>query len=210
MAPRRLAWMTGLVAVLVATSAYSQHRESGDVYMGAALGYHVESEAEEAESRLQSRFESASIDDGAIGWSVYGGFAVADGLALELGYLGNIDMEIAVRATADAATVKADWSTSAFYAAVVGHFPMPRGSAAYPFLKAGIARWDTDASLKVGGQSVSVADDSGTHPLFGVGVDVLGFRNLAVRGEYMLLWLDVGDGEGGHHHRFQAGVNFTF
>lgn len=208
MAPRRLAWMTGLAAVLVAASAYSQHRQSGDVYMGAALGYHVESEPE---SRLWSRFASASIDDGAVGWSVYGGFAVADELALELGYLANTGMEVEVE-TADAATARTDWSTSAFYAAVVGHLPMPPGSAAYPFLKVGIARWDTEASLELedGGPPDVVADDSGTHPIVGVGVDVLGFRNLAFRGEYMLLWLDVGDGGGGYHHRFQAGVNFAF
>ena len=95
----RWAWWSGLVAALVVTPAYSQHRESGDVYMGAALGYHLVPDSEdELQGDLNADPETrgvlASIDDGVIGWGVYGGFAVTDELALEAGYLGNADMGI--------------------------------------------------------------------------------------------------------------------
>ena len=138
----RWAWMAGLVASLVAPSAYSQHREAGDVYWGATLGYHL---APDMEGELQRVLDaeygagdvSVSVDDGVVGWGVYGGFAVADGLALEAGYLGNTDMEITLWREAGRATAEVDLSSSAFYAAVVANFPMPRGSTMYPFVKAG-------------------------------------------------------------------------
>lgn len=204
-------WTIGLVAALASTSAYSQqHREAGDVYFGGALGYYV---MPEAEDELQQSLDTAiglgttraTIDDGAIGWSVYGGFAVSDGLALEAGYLGSADQDIDIQLQGE--TVETDRSTSAFYAAVVAHFPMPYGAAAYPFVRAGIARWDTDTSLSVAGRTIT-RDDDGTDPLFGVGVDIPGFNALSFRGEYLFLSID--DDGGGHQHRFQAGVSFTF
>ena len=212
MALKHWAWLTGLCVALAAPLAYSQHREAGDVYLGLALGYHMAPEAEgELQRGLDSAYGtgviSASVDDGVVGWGVYGGFAVADGLVLEVGYLGNTDMEITGRRAFDGATEKGDISTSAFYAAVVGYFPMPHGSAVYPFIKVGMARWDAEASAEVAGITVSV-DDDGSDALFGVGVDVPGFESVSFRGEYMLLWID--DDDGGYHHRFQAGVNFTF
>ena len=204
-------WTIGLVAALASTSAYSQqHREAGDVYFGGALGYYV---TPEAEDELQQSLDTtiglgtarATIDDGAIGWSVYGGFAVSDALALEAGYLGSADQDIDIQILGE--TVGADWSISAFYAAVVAHFPMPSGAAVYPFVRAGIARWDGDASLSVAGRTITL-DDDGTDPLFGVGVDIPGFGAFSFRGEYLLLVID--DDDGGYQHRFQAGVSFTF
>ena len=208
----RWAWMAGLVASLVAPSAYSQHREAGDVYWGATLGYHLAPDMEGERQRvLDAEYGagdiSVSVDDGVVGWGVYGGFAVADGLALEAGYLGNTDMEITLRREADRATAEVDLSSSAFYAAVVANFPMPRGSTMYPFVKAGMARWETETPFELGAITVS-EDDDGTDPLFGVGVDVPGFGTGTFRGEYMVFLID--DDEGGHHHRFQAGINFTF
>ena len=204
-------WMTSLVAALASTSAYSQqHREAGDVYFGGALGYYA---TPQAEDELQRSLDTAaglgtvraSVDDGAIGWSVYGGFAISDGLVLEAGYLGSADSDVSLQL--EGQTVEGDWTTSAFYAAVVGYFPMPRGAAAYPFLKLGVALWDADATLNIAGHTVS-DDWDGTDPLFGVGFDIPGFEALSFRGEYLLLWIDENDG--GNQHRFQAGVSFTF
>ena len=207
----RWAWMTGLIAALVATPAYSQHRESGDVYLGAAVGYHMAPDAEDQARRTvrgTPGLENAqvSIDDEVIGWGVYGGFAVTDGLALEAGWLGNADMETTTLWSG--VDTRVDISSSAFYAAVVASFPMPQGSAVYPFVKAGMARWDAEATVNVGDDTVVSLDGDGTDPLFGVGVDVPGFGNLSFRGEYLILWID--DDDGGYQHRFQAGVNFTF
>ena len=212
---KQLTWMTGLVAALASTSAYSQqYRESGDVYFGGGLGYYTATEAEdELQQDLDTVFGSGTVqtdvDDGALGWSVYGGFAVSDGVALEAGYLGSTDLDVDLRW--QGGTARANWSTSAFYAAVVAHIPMRHGAAAHPFLKAGIARWDADVrvSLDIDGDPETIsADDDGTDPLLGVGVDIPGFGALSFRGEYLLLWID--DVDGGLQHRFQAGVNYRF
>ena len=224
MASVRWAWLTGLVAALVATPAYSQHREAGDVYVGATLGYHTLPDAEEefqrdVEADGDIRNPLLSVDDGVIGWGVYGGYAVTDGLALEAGYLGNGDMEMSLRGELRdlnnlPVEAEADVSSSAFYLTVVASFPMPREWAVYPFARAGLVRWETEASFRIEGLPFPVdedeldQDDDGTDPLFGVGVDVPGFGTGALRVEYMIFW--IGDRDGGRHHRFQAGINFTF
>ncbi len=207
----RWAWLSGLVAALVVTPAYSQHRESGDVYMGAALGYHLVPDAEdELQGHLNADPETrgvlASVDDGAIGWGVYGGFAVTDELALEAGYLGNADMGITLRGRGASADV--DLSLSGFYAAVVAGFPMPQTSRVYPFVKVGIVRWETETTFNLGPVTFS-DEDSETDPLFGAGIDVPGVGTGTFRGEY-IFFLDTDDDGGVNHHRFQAGINFTF
>ena len=174
--------------------------------MGAMLGYHMAPDLEE-ELDAESVEISVSVDDGVVGWGIHGGFAVADGLALEVGYLGNADMGVTKRSVVNGASEDWDLSLSAFYAAVVAHFPMPHGSTVYPFVRAGMARWDAESSFESDDFTFSENDD-GTDPLFGVGVDVPGFESGAFRGEYLFFWID--DDDGGIHHRFQAGINFTF
>ena len=202
------AWLTGLVAALAATSAYSQHREAGDVYLGAALGYHM---APDFEDELQNASDvllgtgtaSASVDDGVFGWGAYGGYFLTDTLAAEAGYLGNADMDVSLR-FGGGGEIKGDLSSSAFYGAVVAHLPMSDGAAASPFIKAGLARWDVEVSWK-GGDTV---DDDGTDLLLGAGVDVPINEDASIRGEWMMLLIE--DDDGGSQHRFQVGVNFAF
>lgn len=211
MASVRWAWMSGLVAALVAASVHAQHRDFGDVYVGAALAYHVAPDVQsmiqrDIDADPQARGASVSVDEGVLGWGVYGGFAVTEWLALEAGYLGNADMETTLRG-AMFPPVEGDFSLSMFHAAVVAGFPMPRGSTMYPFVKAGVARWNVESSFTLGG--ITITDEiDGTDPLFGVGVDVPGLGAATFRGEYTFFLIDDDDGE--HHHRFQAGVNFTF
>ena len=203
------AWLTGLCAALAATSAWSQHREAGDVYLGAALGYNMAPDAEdEAQKTVNSVAEerglgsiSVSIDDGVFGWGGYGGYFVTDSLAMEVGYLGNADMDV------ELGGLNGDWSTSAFYAAAVAYIPMSDGSAAFPFVKAGFARWDSEISINLGSNIVISEDDDGTDLLVGAGLDVPVNEAVSIRGEYMLLLLD--DDDGGSQHRFQVGVNFA-
>ncbi|MDE0380004.1 MAG: hypothetical protein OXI20_12260, partial [Rhodospirillales bacterium] len=78
---------------------------------------------------------------------------------------------------------------------------------AFPFLKIGLARWESDFSFTVDDLTIAGEGD-GTAPFLGAGVDVLGLGDLSVRGEYVFLW--IGDDDGGSQHRFQVGVNFAF
>ena len=204
------AWMTGLVAALAATSGHAQQRGAGDVYLGAALGYNMAPDAEEEAQRETDLAVGAgsvdvSIEDAVFGWGAYAGYFVADILALEAGYLGNADMEVEVEALGERLT--GDWSTSALYAAAAAYIPVPEDSAAFPFVKAGFARWDAEISFDLG-EGVSISDDEdGTDLLLGGGIDVPLNESVSIRGEYMLLLLD--DEDGGSHHRFQVGVNFA-
>ena len=202
-------WMTGLVAALVATPAYSQRHDAGDVYLGAALGYHVAPDAEDeaqsaADERTGAGTLSVSVDDGALGWGVYGGYFLADTLAVEIGYLDNADMEVGVRVRGGG-EIKVDWSTSAFYGAVVAHIPVSDGASVSPFVKAGMVRWEGEYSS--GEPGVEFEDGDGTDLLFGGGVDFPINETASIRGEWMMLLIE--DDHGGAQHRFQVGVNFA-
>lgn len=211
MALKQLAWLTGLCAALVATSAYSQHREAGDVYIGGAIGYNIAPDAEDeaqaaADEVIGAGQATVSVDDGVFGWSAYGGIFVADALAVEAGYLGNADMDLDIRFAG--VEVRGDWSMSAFYGALVAHVPMSDGASVSPFFKAGLARWDMEYSAEVApGFGISV-DDDGTDLLFGAGVDVPISEDASIRGEWMMLLLE--DDDGGSQHRFQVGLNIAF
>ena len=212
MALKHWAWLTGLCVALAAPSAYSQHREAGDVYLGAALGYNIAPDAEDeaqaaADEGVGAGLVSVSVDDGVLGWSAYGGYFIADALAVEVGYLGNADMDIDLVQRFDGVGLKGDWSTSAFYGAVVAHLPMSDGAALSPFVKAGLARWEAEIALDVQGVNFSV-DDDGTDLLFGGGVDVPMNETASIRGEWMMLLLE--DDDGGTQHRFQVGLNIAF
>ena len=212
MVPKHWVWLTGLCVALAAPSVFSQHREVGDVYLGAALGYNMAPDAEDEVQKIfdegigQEGVASVSVEDGVFGWSAYGGYFLADSLALELGYLGNADMDVKVRAVGYE-IVNSDVSTSVFYAAAVAYIPMSDGAAVFPFFKGGLFRWESETSYNILGVT-GTEDDDGTNLLLGAGVDVPVGDKASIRGEYMMLVLD--DDDGGSHHRFQVGVNFAF
>ena len=206
MALKHWAWLTGLCVALAAPLAYSQQREAGDVYLGAALGYNMAPDAEdEGQKEIDEVYGvgqvPVSVDDGVFGWGAYGGYLFADFLALEFGYLGNADMDVTLGG------VNVDWSTSAWYAAAVAYIPMSDGAAAFPFVKGGFARWESEFSVDAGEATISY-DEDGTNLLLGAGIEVPVGDKVSIRGEYMLLLLD--DDDYGSHHRLQVGVNFAF
>ena len=210
----RWAWQTGLLAglcaMLAVPAALAQHRASGDVYLGAAVGYHMAPDAEgqiqkEVDRLYDSGVFSVSMDDGAIGWGLYAGWAVVDGGVIEVGYLDSLDIDVEITRKADNGVLKGNVDTSMWYGAVVGYFPRSQGATVHPFLKVGVARWDYDF-----GGSLTGGDD-GSDPLFGIGIDVpssaAGLGPVSLRAEYLTVLID--DSGGGVQHRFQAGVNFS-
>ena len=182
-------------------AAYSQH-EAGEVYLGLAAGFHVAPDIEDTKYLKNELLGAHNVDDGVLGWSAYGGYFVVDSLAIEAGYLGATDMDIRV-----GSLTFGHLSWSALYAAVAGYFPRPAGSTVLPFAKVGVARWDSDISFVL---DADVADQDGTDPLLGAGFDIRPFGDgqLTFRGEWLVIL--AGSEEGGSHHRFQAGMNFTF
>ena len=138
------------------------------------------------------------------GWSAYGGYFATDRVAVELGYLGIAEMEFGI--SSGEGSVSGNRSVSAFYAAVAGYFPMSVGSSAFPFVKVGMARWESDTSI-TDEPAVYRFHEDGTDPLLGVGFDIIRFDGLSFRGEYLLFLIDD---DSGNHHRFQAGLHFTF
>ena len=217
------AWLTGLAAALAATSAYSQHREAGDVYLGAALGYNIapnlENERQKDADELADENEEllgidymtdVSVDDGVFGWGAYGGYFITDSLVLEFGYLDNADMEadhIHTVAGVESESDRYDISTSVLYSTLVAYIPMSDGAAAFPFVKGGLARWEMEWSFEGEGGARSV-DSDGNDLLLGAGVDVPVNEDASIRGEWMMLL--IGDDNGGTQHRFQVGLNFAF
>ena len=194
-----------LLAVLsTTTTAYAQH-EAGNAYVGVAAGYHLAPEISDGPEGLNALNASWSAEDGILGWSAYGGYFVVNNLAIEAGWLGSADMDIELRVEDE--IIDGNYSLSAFYGALVGYVPRPFASMAFPFLKIGLARWESDFSFTVDDLTIAGEGD-GTAPLLGAGVDVLGLGDLSVRGEYVFLWID--DDDGGSQHRFQVGVNFAF
>lgn len=209
---KNLAWMVGLCAALAATSAYSQQRKAGDVYLGAALGYVLAPDAEDemqaaADQAFGTGAVSVSVDDGVFGWNAYGGWFLSDAVAVEVGYLGGADTEVTLRQAGGGESATGDLSTTAFYGAAVAHLPMSDGASVSPFVKAGMARWESEFSLNLPSGRLS-SDDDGTDFLVGGGVDVAMNETISVRGEWMMLMFD--DEAGGAQHRFQVGLNIAF
>ena len=98
-----LKWLTGVCAVLMATSAYPQDRV-GDMYVGAAPGMVLYPELEEHTGKFENELRqeghnninnlSLSTDDRAFAWSAFAGYALNDdnGLGLLLG--GGLDVPV--------------------------------------------------------------------------------------------------------------------
>ena len=148
-------------AACAAASVHAQLRAEGDVYAGVALGYHLAPDSEHlARDAVGSAVGSLDLAEGAFGWGVYGGFAVADGLCLEGGYLGVADLDFA----AVKPSVDGEISTSPYCGALVAYAPGELGTDMHPFVKVGLAWWETEATFR----SLSVAPEVGAAEESGV------------------------------------------
>ena len=202
--------LTALAATCsLLVSMQAQAQQFGDLYVGASLAYHTLPDAEkELRSDLRGTgIEITAFEDGVSGLSLYGGYSVVEGGAIEIGFLNAADVEVKVRTAGSPGGLTGSVSMSAFYAALVGHFPTADHARFHPFLKAGMANWDSESSVYVNGLQFQENDD-GTDPLLGFGIDTPGPYNTSIRGEYILLLID--DDNGGKHHRFQAGLKYIF
>ena len=222
--------LTGVCAVLMATSAYPQDRV-GDMYVGAAPGMVLYPELEEQTGNIENELRqeghtninnlSLSTDDRAFAWSAFAGYALNDDFALELGYLGSgeVKQSLDLTATFDGLEVSFDgkvkvrrWS---LYGALVRQVPLD-SSFVMPFVKIGVRRWHDEfertGTITIANRLVSVPfdddDDNGLGLLLGGGLDVPITDAASIRIEY--LYLPLNDDHGGDEHRAHLGAFYSF
>jgi len=146
---------------------------AGDTYVGFSLGNVSQDES------------GVDIDD-AIGWKIFGGYALNDVLAVEGGYTSFGDADYTIPSIF-APGVSASLETTGFEIAAVGNFPV--NSQFSLFGKVGLLAWDSEASASGPGGSASDSE-TGTDVFFGVGGQYEISGNLAIRGSWERYTLD--------------------
>jgi OOP family OmpA-OmpF porin len=147
-----------LLAVLASTSAFAASAaDDSGFYAGAGVG--------------QSFVDERGYDDEDTAFSVFGGYQFNRYFALEGAYtdFGKIEPEAAgSELEADTVSLTA-----------VGTVPITDKFSAYA--KAGFSRWNLDTELPA---LTNTADDSGTDPTYGLGVQYKINDAVSLRGEY--------------------------
>ena len=146
-----------LAAVLVGSAAFAAQAADKGFYAGAGVG--------------QSLVDEASHDDEDTAFSVFGGYQFNRWFGLEGGYadLGKLESN----------GIGPDLEASSVYVTAVGTVPFTDKFSGYA--KAGFQRWDLDTALP---GLTGTADDSGTDPVYGAGVQYRFTDKVALRGEY--------------------------
>ena len=226
-----LKWLTGVCAVLMATSAYPQDRV-GDIYVGAAPGMVLYPELEEHTGNIENELRqegltniinlSMSTDDRAVAWSAFAGYALNDDFALEVGYLGSgeVNQSLDLTVTFDEYEVSFNFNAKlkvrrwSLYGALVRQVSLD-SSFVMPFVKIGVRRWHDEfegtGTITIANRLVSVPfddDDNGLGLLLGGGLDVPITDAASFRIEY--LYLPLSDDHGGDEHRAHLGAFYSF
>jgi len=148
---------TLLLSATLGATAFGASAEEHGFYMGAGVG--------------QSRVNDGSYDDRDTAFSMFGGFDVNQYFAVEGGYADLGKLESDTGGTAFEATAP--------YVAAVGKYPINEKVSVYA--KAGFNRWSLDNAIpSVTGDT----DDSGTDPLYGLGVQYRLNDKIGMRGDY--------------------------
>lgn len=161
----RLLARTVLVAALAAAAFGAQAADRG-FYAGAGVG--------------QAMVDESGYDDEDTAFSVFGGYQVNRYFGVEAGYTDF--------GTLEPRGLGADIEADSAYLTAVGSLPITERFSAYA--KAGVQRWNVDASIP--GLTGRV-DDSGTDPTYGVGVQYRLTDAVALRGEVSRFELDDAD-----------------
>ena len=226
-----LKWLTGVCAVLMATSVYPQDRV-GDVYVGAAPGMVLYPELEEHTGNIENELRqegltniinlSMSTDDRAVAWSAFAGYALNDDFALEVGYLGSgeVNQSLDLTVTFDEYEVSFNFNAKlkvrrwSLYGALVRQVSLD-SSFVMPFVKIGVRRWHDEfkgtGTITIANRLVSMSekdDDNGLGLLLGGGLDVPITDAASFRIEY--LYLPLSDDHGGDEHRAHLGAFYSF
>ena len=153
---------SALALALGALSFNAQAAEPTGWYAGAGVG--------------QSMVDEWFADDEDVGFQVYGGYQFNPYFGLELGYtdFGEVDV------TGGPGELDAD----TFSLVAVGNLPFTERFSGYA--KAGFHRWDAEADIP----GIGRADDDGTDPIYGLGLQYRFTDTVALRGEYSRFEMD--------------------
>lgn len=147
-----------LLAVLLGAAAFgAQAAEDHGFYAGAGAG--------------QSFVDEGAYDDEDAAFSAFGGYQFNRWFGLEAGYTDFGKLE-------PGATGQA-LEPSAVSLVAIGTLPFTDRFSGY--LKAGVQRWDLDTAIPA---LTGTADDNGTDPTYGVGLQYRFNDAFALRGEY--------------------------
>lgn len=147
-----------LLAALVGAAAFgAQAAEDHGFYAGAGAG--------------QSFVDEAAYDDEDTAFSAFGGYQFNRYFGLEAGYADLGELEPAGAGAA--------LEASSAYLTAVGTLPFTEKFSGYA--KAGLQRWDLDTAIP---GLTGTADDTGTDPVYGVGLQYRFTDAVALRGEY--------------------------
>jgi OOP family OmpA-OmpF porin len=148
---------TLLLSATLGVAAFGANAQDQGFYAGAGAG--------------QSFVDEGVYDDEDTAFSVFGGYQVNRYFGVEAGYVdfGKIEADVAAP----------DLEGDSAYLTAVGTLPITEKFSAYA--KAGLHRWNIDASLP---GVVGNDDDSGSDPTYGVGAQFRFTDHVALRGEY--------------------------
>lgn len=124
-----------------------------------------------------------SLDENDTSFTIFGGAIFNPNFGAEVGYVDFGEMSATWDGLGSTGVdfVKSAAEASAFYAAVLGMLPL--NEQASLFVKAGFARWDIDVLATSSFGGTASTSDSGTDPMFGVGVQFT-VNNLLLRAEF--------------------------
>jgi len=139
-----------------------------------------------------------SLDDGALGWSLFAGYRFTEYLSAEVSYADLGDTQATFVSTAPSATtVNMSVDVSAFAASIVGMYPMNRDMGVFVKLGGAYSMVDGSAPGAVSGITRETpADDDGFNMLFGLGGQYHLSEHLGLRLEWNH-YNDVGDADSG-------------
>jgi len=186
-----------------------QAASAGDWYIGASLG---SAKAEDASSNISADMSalaglgissSASFDDKARSYSIFGGYQANDNLAIEASYdyLGTYQFSGAAAAGGIAVSGNEEDKVDAFSLSAVLAAPLTSSFSVYG--KAGVAASSDKMTCAVAGGTCKSEKDSATGPMFGAGASVAISSGARLRLEYDQ-FNDIGD----NNNEYTAG-NFS-
>jgi OmpA-OmpF porin, OOP family len=202
-------------------------KESG-FYVGGLLGYSSidvkksdwDAIVGQAYSAYEGTITSSSLSKGDFGWGLNLGYQVMRNFAVEVGYLdlgktkGTTDGTLVIDGASVPASLRGDFKSSGFEAALIGIWPFDNGWAIDG--RVGLYAGDTkfEATATAGGQTAS-AHESASKSTFlgGVGFSYSFYNNYQARFDYM--YIDkVGDtgkiGGTAPVDLFSVGFRYTF
>jgi OOP family OmpA-OmpF porin len=136
-------------------------------------------------SRLTIDMDDVDLKGHATGWEVFGGYEFNRYIAIEFGYL---DGGTAKDKIIDGVTAQAD--TYGYAASIVASLPL--SDAVHLYGRAGYLHWESEQTIKVGGETFIAEDFDGNDPFFGAGV-ALEIEGALLRLEYRIASLDDSD-----------------